>query len=197
MTEVFGTVDNDTREIAGMEGDGEPRRRHLVDAEPEQDKTAVERSLFDELAEEAERELGKFVHYENTLRPGYYMRFSAEIDAKELKRYENHTLGTGKRRRPEDADLIKGNAVMLGEKCVAILKGGIEDKHIIADPNDGGEDLIFRSESFVKLFGDGDGRVQTALQKFLGDAQIMKIAGALLEEAGYTDEAQAVDPTIA
>ncbi|ALY09670.1 hypothetical protein SEA_GREKAYCON_17 [Arthrobacter phage Grekaycon] len=190
MTEVFGTAEAPAADefVAYDTPAEQPRRRA---AEPVEEK---QRSVFDELKEEAAKELDKFVIYQNKLRPAFFMKFKVDdLDAKDLKRYERHTLGTGKRRNPENADLIKGNAVMLADKCVAIMKGGVEDSNIMAD-DDG--DLTFTSNSFVDAFADDhDVTVQSAIQKFLGDAQIMKIAGALLDEAGYGDEAEAVtDP---
>ncbi|AMM44479.1 hypothetical protein BARRETLEMON_17 [Arthrobacter phage BarretLemon] len=183
MTELYGT----------------PEATEPVDvtAKYEHRDELVERelSIFDELKAEADKDLNKYVTYENTLRPGWYMRFLAVIEGHELKRYERHTLGTGKKRSPENADLIKGNAVMLADKCVAILKGGTDDEHIVIDPEDN-EDMKLNSTAFVAAFGDKNkGTVQSAIQKFLGDAQIMKIAGSLLSEAGYDEDAQPVDPT--
>lgn len=184
-TPVFGTVDS---EVSGH--DVEPaaeKRSHRA-----QEKPTL--SVFDELKEEAGRELERFVTYENSVRPGWFMRFSTTIDAKEIRRYEAHARGAKKRRNPEDADLIKGNAVMLSDKCVAILRGGTSDEHIVVDPDEH-EDVTFTSEAFVDLFSDETGTVQSALQKFLGDAQLMKLAGSLLSEAGYDEDMQPVDPT--
>ncbi|UGL61902.1 tail assembly chaperone [Arthrobacter phage EastWest] len=163
-----------------------PRRARLSEI-------AKSSNPFDELKAEAERDLDKFVTYENALRPGWFMRFKAVIDAREIKRYQQAAQGRGKKSRPEDADLIKGNSVLLHEKCVAILRGGIDDEHIVVD--DDGDELTFQSEEFIDLFTDDSGTVQAALQKFLGDAQIMKLAGSILGEAGYDDEMQPVDPT--
>ncbi|QWY81923.1 hypothetical protein SEA_SICARIUS2_18 [Arthrobacter phage Sicarius2] len=189
-TPIFGTVDTDrpgSEEARIYAEDGIHSRRA---AEPK--KTL---SVFDELKEEADRELESFVTYENTVRPGWFMRFSTTIDAKDIRRYEAHARGTGKKRRAaEDSDLIKGNAVMLADKCVAILRGGTDDEHIVVDPEHD-EEITFTSEAFVDLFADSTGTVQSALQKFLGDAQLMKLAGSLLSEAGYDEEMQPVDPT--
>lgn len=177
MTEVFGTPAPADELVPAV-------KRERVRAS----------SPFDELKEEAARDIDHFETFENTLRPGWYMKFRCVIDAPEIKRYQQHAQGPSKKRRnPEDADLIKGNAVMLAEKCVAIMHNGITDEHVVVDED--GDDLTFTSEQFVNLFADERGTVQSALQKFLGDAQLMKLASAVLTAAGYDDEMQPVDPT--
>lgn len=185
MTEVFGTPEV----AAAPSADEYEKYEHR--AEPAETGA----SLWDELEAEAGKDLNKYVTYENVLRPGWYMRFLAVIDGHELKRYERHTLGTGKKRNVDNADVIKGNSVMLADKCVAILKGGVTDEFIVIDPDDN-EDMKFTSSGFVRAFADKQERtVQSAIQKFIGDAQIVKIAGSLLAEAGYDEDAQPVDPT--
>lgn len=185
MTEVFGTPEFEAPAVTAIDAVLRTEAKH---AEPR----AL--SPFDALKEEASRDIDKFETFENTLRPGWFMKFRCVIDAPEIKRYQQHAQGPSKKRRnPEDADLIKGNAVMLGEKCVAIMHGGTSEEHIVVDSD--GDELVFTSEEFVTLFADESGTVQSALQKFLGDAQLMKLAGAVLVEAGYDDDMQPVDPT--
>lgn len=183
MENTFGTA----------EEFGTPAVATIEQAAPARHSAPRALSPFDELKEEANRETDKFATFENSLRPGWFMRFRCVIGAGEIKRYQNHAQGLGKKRRPEDADLIKGNSVMLADKCVAIMRGGTTDEHIVVDAE--GDELTFTSEAFVDIFTDESGTVQAALQKFLGDAQLMKLAGAVLVESGYDDDMQPVDPT--
>lgn len=176
MPEMFGTPidDDETTEAA-------PARRILAS------DGSTEKTPFDYLKEEAAKEIERFVTYENTERPGWFMKFNAVIDGEEIKRYQK--AAQGRKKRPEDADMIRGNVVMLAEKNTALMRGTAT----LTDSD--GDDLTFTSEDFVDLFADESGTIESALKKFLGDAQIMKLGGAVLREGGYEDDLQPVDPT--
>lgn len=178
MTEsTFGVADT-VDEFEGVEA---------YDGSIDSDET----SPFDELLAESKKEIAKVVTFSVDARPGWLVRFDAVIDDDDLKRYRKHAQG--KKKRPEDADLLVGNSVMLAEKSVAILKETADGRQVIVtDPEEG--DMRLNSRSFIKAFSD-DGTVISAHRKFLGDAGIHKIGGALLREAGYEDDLQPVDPT--
>lgn len=180
MAELFGTHEDDDFNGAPDGDDAAPRRVLAPDLTDEKDP-------FELLKAEAEKEIERVVTYENTERPGFFMKFNAVIAGHEVQRYQR--AAQGKKKRPEDADMIRGNVVMFAEKCVGIMHG----KNVLTDPD--GDDLTFTSEAFVDLFGGAEGTVEASLKKFLGDAQIIKLGSSLLREAGYDDDMQPIDPT--
>lgn len=182
MAELFGTEHADDETYPAPVDAPEERGRRVLTDTVEKDKNP-----FEFLKAEAENEIARFVTYENTERPGFFMRFNAVIGGEELKRYQRAAMG--RKKRPEDADMIRGNVTMFAEKNVAILHGN----DVLTDAD--GDDLTFTSEAFVELFADKTGTVESALKKFLGDAQIVKLGTALVREAGYDDDLQPVDPT--
>ncbi|QIN94345.1 hypothetical protein SEA_ABBA_16 [Arthrobacter phage Abba] len=181
MAELFGTpLDEDFATDAPAADEDHGRRVLSADL-------ADAKSPFDFLKAEAEKEIARVVTYENTERPGFFMRFNAVVDGEEVKRYQR--AAQGKKKRPEDADMIRGNVVMFADKNVAILHG----KDVLVDED--GDEITFTSEAFVDLFASKEGTIESALKKFLGDAQIIKLGAALLREAGYDDDLQPIDPT--
>jgi hypothetical protein len=146
-------------------------------------------SLFDELLSLANEEVSNPVSFPVTSRKGYVLDFNAVIGEHEIKRYRNASMG--KKKRPEDADMVLGNALPMIDKCTGIFKVVDGVKKQVLD-NDG-DPLLLNSTEFVTAFGRG-GTAHAAVAKFLGDAETVTIGGALLKAAGWGEDLEPLDP---
>jgi hypothetical protein len=147
-------------------------------------------SLFDELLGLADEVVSNPVSFKVTSRPGgWVLDFNAVIGEHEIKRYRNASMG--KKKRPEDADMVLGNALPMIDKCTGIFKVVDGVKKQVLD-NDG-DPLLLNSTEFVTAFGRG-GTAHAAVAKFLGDAETVTIGGALLKAAGWGEDLEPLDP---
>jgi hypothetical protein len=147
-------------------------------------------SLFDELLGLADEVVSNPVSFKVTSRPGgWVLDFNAVIAEHEIKRYRNASIG--KKKRPEDADMVLGNTLPMIDKCTGIFKVVDGVKKQVLD-NDG-DPLLLNSTEFVTAFGRG-GTAHAAVAKFLGDAETVTIGGALLKAAGWGEDLEPLDP---
>jgi hypothetical protein len=150
-------------------------------------------SLLDELLGLARTEVSNIQSYPVNFRPGgWVLEFDAVIAEHEIKRYRKASLGTKKRRDPEDADMSVGNAMVLIEKNTAIYKviDGKRKKVLDSDDNP----LLLNSDEFLNAFGKG-ANAHVAVRKFLGDAETNALGQAVLKEAGWGEDLEPLDPT--
>ena len=150
-------------------------------------------SLLDELLGLANDEVTNVVSFPVAFRPGgWVLEFDAVIAEHEIKRYRKASLGTKKRRDPEDADMSVGNAMVLIEKNTGIFKtiDGVKTK--VTDGE--GDPLLLGSDEVLTAFGKG-ANAHVAVRKFLGDAETNALGQAVLKAAGWGEDLEPLDPT--
>lgn len=149
-------------------------------------------SALDQLLGLAKTEISNVVKFPVTARPGgFVLEFDAVVREPEIKRYRNASL-KGKK-RPEDADMSIGNAMVMIEKNTGIYQRDADGnlKKIAARD---GEDLLLGSDEFLTAFGRGQ-NAHVAVRKFLGDAETNTIGAAVLKAAGWGEDLEPLDPT--
>lgn len=150
-------------------------------------------SLLDELLGLANDEVTNIVSFPVQSRPGgFIVEFDAVIAEHEIKRYRKASLGTKKRRDPEDADMSVGNAMVLIEKNTGIYKTVDGKRKQVLDSE--GEPFLLGSTEFLAAFGKNS-PAHVAVRKFLGDAETNAIGQAVLKEAGWGEDLEPLDPT--
>ena len=164
--------------------------KYVLPAEDE----AHSNSLLDELAEVAAKEFTNTCRLEVNpeLRPGgWVLEFDATLDAADIRRYQRAATNNGKK-KAEDADSVKANAMALLEKNTGIFKGDTR-----VNDSDGDPLLLTSAEWLTKVAKQRESSFDTiaALKKFLGDAQVISMGAALMRKAGYGDEMTPLDPT--
>jgi len=147
-------------------------------------------SLLDELREASRAELDNIIHLPVKQREGWNLRFNAVISRADINRYQR--AGQGKAKKAENADAVKTNAMPILEKCTGIFKGGRGEDQQVHDAE--GRPLRLNSNDFLAMQGEPKDAIK-ALQKFMGDAGVITMGAALLEQAGWTEDLEPLDPT--
>lgn len=144
-------------------------------------------SLLDALAAEAKKEIGRKVRYDIANRPGWSAEFETNIDPDDFNRYRR--AAQGKKKRTEDMD-----PTLLAGMPLVEYNTGIFHRGVLVELKDG-DPLLFRSQEFLSMFGDGVFTQVDALVKFAGGGHVIAMGNALYAEAGYGDEVAPMDPT--
>lgn len=122
-------------------------------------------------------------------RPGYAVRYSTHIAHEQLTAWQKKAKDKSS---PTGVNDLKWLSVLLATQCEAIVRNGVDVELGGAD----GEPATFRSPAFQELLGVD--RAVSAVQVFYArDASVLAAGVAVLQEAGYGDEAETVDPTSA
>jgi hypothetical protein len=148
-------------------------------------------SLLDELLGLAKQTVSNLQKFPVTSRPGgWVLEFDAVVAEHEIKRYRKASMGAKK--KPEDADMSVGNAMVLIEKNTGIFKriNGELKQINTAD----GSPLLMNSDEFLNAFGKG-ANAHVAVRKFLGDAETNALGQAVLKAAGWGEDLEPLDPT--
>lgn len=189
---VFGT---EAPDISGTEDDLtiRPANAESLGLAPKHaESAAFGDSALDQLLGLAKTEISNVVRFPVSSRPGgFVLEFDAVVREPEIKRYRNASL-KGKK-RPEDADMSIGNAMVMIEKNTGIFQQDADGTLKKIAGRDG-DDLLLNSDEFLAAFGKGQ-NAHVAVRKFLGDAETNTIGAAVLKAAGWGEDLEPLDPT--
>lgn len=149
-------------------------------------------SLLDDLLAIDKELETKTIKLEVRARPGWVVEFDNKLSGSQLKRY------TEMSREGDGIDRALMNALLLGDHNVGIyLK---TDDGLRRVPDKDGKPLTFRSLEFVHKFSSPERPDRSdAINKFLGDPQVMALGDKVSKFSGWNDPAVEVenqDPSI-
>jgi len=151
--------------------------------------------LLGEFLDSASKEIDNIVFFPVTNRPGdWSLEFTAVVSESEIKRYDKGGRN-GKSRNAKGGDQFsnaKMCATLIAEKCIGIYKGIGPDKKQVIDGE--GDPLLLNSDEFLSSMGHPND-VLLAIRKFLSDAGTATMGGAILREAGWSEDLTPLDPS--
>lgn len=149
--------------------------------------------LLAALQAEAATELSSTCLLRVRARPGWVLEFDSGITQSQLKNWENRA-GRGKGQRRQ-VDVLKQSGLMLVEQSVGVHREGQDGALAqVMDPD--GDPLTLTSDAWLDLYPGTRGDSLATLRQFAGDAGVLSMAAALVDEAGWGDAADTVeDPT--
>ena len=153
--------------------------------------------LLGEFLQAASDEIDNIVSYPVTNRPGdWSLEFNAMVSEMEIKHF-NQVAGGGNRAARRGGKTgqfsnAKMCALILTEKNTGIYKGTGSDRQQVFDED--GDPLRLNSLEFIGAMGHPDD-VVAAIREFLGDAGTATMGGAVLREAGWSEDLTPLDPT--
>lgn len=150
--------------------------------------------LLGEFLDAASEDTDNIVSFPVTNRPGEWsLEFNAIASESEIKRYDANAR-TGKARNGKKGNFSNAlmSAQLLAEKNTAIYKGTGPDRKQIFDAD--GEPLLLNSDELLVATGNPND-VRASVRAFLGDAGTATMGGAVLREAGWSEDLTPLDPT--
>lgn len=160
---------------------------------PETEHGTKPANPLEELREELAEEItGLTATYPVPGRPKYAVRYSLDVEGPQLQRW---TKQASDKKLPGGVDGTKAAAIVLANMCEAILR--VTDGDLdTAEEIYGTDDVVFtfRHPELHEMLGVS--RAIAAVQKFYAlDGVVIRVAGDLVDEAGYGDEMPDLDPT--
>jgi hypothetical protein len=120
-------------------------------------------------------------------RPGYSLRFDTDIPYEALEKWRKAAKD---RKASNGVDVSRLAALVIANKCIAILKDG----RVLTDGD--GDPLTFGSDEIRAMYDVL--RAADAVKIMIGrDARMQAISDAVIGAAGWGDEVSEVDPTAA
>lgn len=150
--------------------------------------------LLGEFLDAASEDTDNIVSFPVTNRNGdWSLEFNAIATESEIKRYDKNAR-TGKVRNGKGGQFSNAlmSAQLLAEKNTAIYKGTGPDRKQVFDAD--GEPLLLNSDELLSATGNPND-VRAAVRAFLGDAGTATMGGAVLREAGWSEDLTPLDPT--
>lgn len=148
-------------------------------------------SALDLLLSFGKTELENIKAFPVTSRPGnFVLEFDCIVPESAIKRYRAAAIG--KKKKAEDADQSKGNAMILAERNIGIYHETDGKRRQILDSD--GDPLLLNSDQFLAAYGRGT-TAELAIRKFLGDAETNSMGAAVLKAGGWGEDLEPLDPT--
>lgn len=153
--------------------------------------------LLGEFLSAASEDIDNIVSYPVTSRKGdWSLEFNAIVSEKEIKQYQKTANGGNRasRRGAKSGEFSNAQmcASLLADKNTGVYRGTGTDRKQVMD--DEGGALKLNSVEFISAMGHPND-VLAAIREFLGDAGTATMGGAVLREAGWSEDLTPLDPT--